>query len=46
MVLEKKQKAPIMKLTEKVLDKKLLSDFIDIINNSELFFEIYDVETI
>jgi len=46
MVLEDRKKTPIMKLTKEVLDEDLLNNFWDIIKDDELFYEIYDVETI
>jgi len=46
MVLEERKKTPIMKLTKEVLDKELLKNFLGIIEDDELFFKIYDVETI
>jgi hypothetical protein len=46
MVLEWKKKAPLMKLTKEIFDKELLEDYFKIIKNDELFFKIYDVETI
>jgi hypothetical protein len=35
-----------MKLTKEIFDKELLEDYFKIIKNDELFFKIYDVETI
>ena len=46
MVLEWKKKAPLMKLTKEVLDKNLLNDYLKILENDKLFFDIYDIETI
>ncbi len=46
MVLEWKQKAPIMKLTKEVLDEKLLEKYLEIIKDKKLFYKIYDIETI
>jgi len=46
MVLEWKKKAPLMKLTKEVLDENLLNDYLQILENDKLFFEIYDIETI
>jgi hypothetical protein len=46
MVLKERQKAPLMKLTKEIFDENLIWDYKNIINNSDLFFKIYDVETI
>jgi len=46
MVLEGKKKAPLMKLTKKILDEELLKDYLKIIEDDKLFFKNYDVETI
>jgi len=46
MVLESKKKAPLMRLTKEVLGKELLEDYIKILDEDRLFFEIYDIETI
>jgi len=46
MVLESKKKAPLMKLTKEILDEKLLEDYLKILDNDRLFFDIYDIETI
>jgi hypothetical protein len=35
-----------MKLTKEVISEELLKDYKYIINNDDLFFKIYDVETI
>jgi len=46
MVLEGKKKAPVMKLTKEILDSDLLNDYLNILEDSKLYFDIYDVETI
>jgi len=46
MVLENKKKAPLMKLIKEILDEKLLNDYEEILGNSDLFYQIYDIETI
>jgi hypothetical protein len=46
MVLEGKKKAPLMKLTKEILDKNLVENYLKILKNDKLFFDIYDVETI
>ena len=46
MVLDWKKKAPLMKLSKEVLDEDLLENYLKIIEDDELFFKIYDVETI
>jgi len=46
MVLESKKKAPLMKLTKEVLDKNLIENYLKILEQDKLFFDIYDVETI
>ncbi len=46
MVLESKKKAPLMKLTKEVLDESLLENYLKILDQDKLFFDIYDVETI
>ncbi len=46
MVLEGKKKAPLMKLTKEILDENLLKNYLKILDNDKLFFEIYDIETI
>ncbi len=46
MVLESKKKAPLMKLTKEVLSEDLLKDYLAILDNDKLFFQIYDIETI
>jgi len=46
MVLESKKKAPLMRLTKEILDEKLLEDYLKILDNDRLFFNIYDIETI
>jgi len=46
MVLKSKKKAPLMKLTKEILDEKLLEDYLKILENDKLYFDIYDVETI
>jgi hypothetical protein len=46
MVLESKKKAPIMKLNKETLDESLLKRYLDILEDDNLFYKIYDVETI
>jgi hypothetical protein len=46
MVLESKKKAPLMKLTKDVLDETLLNKYLKILGNDDLYFDIYDIETI
>jgi len=46
MVLESKKKAPLMKLTKEVLEENLLNDYLKILDQDKLYFEIYDIETI
>ncbi len=46
MVLESKKKAPLMKLTKEILDEDLLNNYLKILDNDKLFFQIYDIETI
>ncbi len=46
MVLESKKKAPIMKLTKQTIDSKLLKDYLEVLKNDKLYFDIYDIETI
>jgi hypothetical protein len=35
-----------MKLTKEILDENLLKEYLKILANDKLFFQIYDVETI
>ncbi|MDQ7008682.1 MAG: invasion protein CiaB [Candidatus Gracilibacteria bacterium] len=46
MVLESKKKAPLMKLTKEILDENLLENYLKILEDDKLYFDIYDVETI
>ena len=46
MVLDSKKKAPLMKLTKEILDESLLEGYLNILDDSKLYFDIYDVETI
>ncbi len=46
MVLESKKKSPLMRLTKEILDETLLEDYLKILDDDRLFFDIYDIETI
>jgi hypothetical protein len=46
MVLESKKKAPIMRLTKETLDEDLLKRYLDVLEDDDLFYKIYDIGTI
>ncbi len=46
MVLSSQKKAPLMRLTKEILDENLLKNYLEILKNDKLYFDIYDIETI
>ena len=46
MVLDSKRRAPLMKLTKEILDESILTQYLKILENDNLYFDVYDIETI